>query len=219
MSSASPPPFSRSLLLFALLYGGMTCVAGVLGAKQVALGPLAVEGGIFPFLLLVVLSSTTAELHGRRAAEMLVRFGFVPLLTAMALIWLVIRLPYDPAMYPPAITAFPVILGQSARMMMAGVIAYGVSQSLNVLLFTKLSQRAGTGAGRGLGMRGAVASALSQIVDTVLFISLSFLGERSIGALMAGQMLAKVLLSLLLVPPLIHLLAAIGRRIDGVSKA
>lgn len=215
MSSAPPVSFPRSLLLFALLYGGMTCIAGVLGAKQIALGPLAVEAGILPFLLLVVLSSTTAELHGRRAAELLVRIGFVPLITAMLLIALVIRLPTDPGMYPPAIEAFPVILGQSARMMLAGVIAYGTSQSLNVLLFTRLSQKPG----RALAVRGAIASALSQVVDTILFISLSFLGERPIGALMAGQMLAKVILSLLLVPPLIHLLAAIGRSIDGVSKS
>jgi hypothetical protein len=32
----------------------MVCIAGVLGNKQVALGPLAVESGIFAFLLLVV---------------------------------------------------------------------------------------------------------------------------------------------------------------------
>ena len=59
----------RSLFVFAVLYGGMTCIAGILGAKQVALGPLAVESGIFPFLLLVVLSSAVAELHGRDVAN------------------------------------------------------------------------------------------------------------------------------------------------------
>ena len=75
----------RSLFVFAVLYGGMTCIAGILGAKQVALGPLAVESGIFPFLLLVVLSSSVAELHGRDVANRLVRFGFIPLITAIIL--------------------------------------------------------------------------------------------------------------------------------------
>jgi hypothetical protein len=42
----------RSLFVFAVLYGGMTCIAGILGAKQVVIGPLAVESGIFPFVLL-----------------------------------------------------------------------------------------------------------------------------------------------------------------------
>lgn len=213
--STQPAPalaIPRSLFLFSILYGGMTCIAGVLGVKQVALGPLAVEAGIFPFLVLVILSSTVAELHGKETANRLVRFGFVPLLTAIALIWIVLQLPHDPQMYPPAIDAFPVVLGQSGRMMFAGVVAYGVSQTLNVALFSRL---AGSGAGRAVAVRGAVASALSQIIDTIIFITISFLGERPIGQLIAGQMLAKVVLSIVLVPILITFFVALGRRLDG----
>ena len=60
------------------------CIAGVLGNKQVALGPLAVEAGIFAFLLLVVTSSAVAELHGRETANRLVLIGFVPLIVSLA---------------------------------------------------------------------------------------------------------------------------------------
>src|SRR3954466_6679493 len=84
---------SRSLLAFSVFYGGMVCIAGVLGNKQVALGPLAVEAGIFAFLLLVVTSSSVAELHGRETANRLVLFGFVPLLLSLALSILVLALP------------------------------------------------------------------------------------------------------------------------------
>ena len=52
--TSSPAPLTRSLFVFSILYGGMVCMAGVLGVKQVALGPLAVEAGIFAFLLLVL---------------------------------------------------------------------------------------------------------------------------------------------------------------------
>ncbi|MGV3769713.1 MAG: VUT family protein, partial [Sphingobium phenoxybenzoativorans] len=56
MPDTPQPAITRSLFLFSVLYGGMVCIAGVLGVKQVALGPLAVEAGIFAFLLLVILS-------------------------------------------------------------------------------------------------------------------------------------------------------------------
>ena len=62
-------PISRSLLVLALFYGGMVTIAGVLGAKQVAIGPLAVEAGIFPFLILVGISSAVAQLHGKAIAD------------------------------------------------------------------------------------------------------------------------------------------------------
>src|SRR3954452_15516530 len=96
--AAPPPAIPRSLFVYSILYGGMVCISGVLGAKQVALGPLAVEAGIFGFLFLVVLRSSVAELHGRATADRLVRIGFVPLITSMILIQLVLALPTDPGM-------------------------------------------------------------------------------------------------------------------------
>ena len=206
----------RSLFIFAVLYGGMVCIAGVLGAKQVTLPfGLAVEAGIFPFLLLVVLSSATAELHGRETANRLVRFGFIPLLTAIALIWLVIQLPTDPSMYEPAKPAFPIILGQSWRLMAAGIVAYGVSQFLNVYIFSRLrGDAAQARGGVWLAGRAAIASAISQIVDTLIFITISFYGVRPIQDLLIGQASAKVVLSFVLVPVLITGFVALGRRLD-----
>ena len=207
------PAIPRSLFVYSIFYGGMVCIAGVLGVKQVALGPLAVEAGIFAFLQLVVMGSAIAELHGRATADALVRFGFVPLIMSALLIQLVLALPHDPGMYPPAIDAFPIVVGQGMRMMLAGFISYGTSQTLNVFIFNKLRGQAGPS---GLvWFRGMVASVVSQIVDTVLFISISFLGERPILALMGGQMLTKVVLSIVLVPFLITGAVALGRALDG----
>ncbi|MBO9601813.1 MAG: queuosine precursor transporter [Novosphingobium sp.] len=207
-SSSSEISLPRPLFALALLYGGMTCTAGVLGSKQVGLGPLAVEAGIFPFLMLVALSSAVAELYGRATADRLVRFGFIPLVTAIVLTWIVIQLPTDAGMWEPAKAAFPIVLGQSARLMVAGVISYGVSMTLNVLIFAKLA----SAQGRLLAVRGAVASMLSQIVDTMIFITIGFAGVRPIGDLILGQALAKVVLSIVLVPLLITLFVKLAKR-------
>src|SRR3546814_12325815 len=59
------------------------------------------------FLLLVALSSAAARLYGKTIANRLVRFGFVPLSTAIVLTWIVIQLPTDEGMYEPAKEAFP----------------------------------------------------------------------------------------------------------------
>jgi len=208
--TSSPAPLTRYLFVFSILYGGMVCMAGVLGVKQVALGPLAVEAGIFAFLLLVIISSAVSELHGQKTATALVRLGFVPLLVSAALIHIVIALPHDPGMYPPAVDAFPIVVGQGSRMMLAGLISYGTSQTLNVFIFSRLAG----GEGRLVWLRGMVASVVSQIVDTLLFITISFYGERPIMDLMVGQMITKVLLSIILVPPLISAAVALGRRLD-----
>ncbi|WP_033074490.1 queuosine precursor transporter [Sphingopyxis sp. MWB1] len=215
-SAALPRAVLPSLFLFALLYGGMVVLAGVLGNKQVALGGwLAVEAGIFAFLLLVALSSATAELHGQRMANRMVVWGFIPLILSILLTALVYMLPAAPKMEAERLAAFEMILGQTPRLMAAGIVAYGTSQLLNVTIFSKLR---GDGSARGgslwLAARGAVASALSQIVDTLLFITIAFYGVFPIANLMAGQMIAKVLLSLLVIPFVITGLVALGRHMD-----
>jgi len=213
MSTSPAPAISRSLFVFSIIYGGMVCIAGVLGNKQVALGPLAVEAGILAFLLLVVLSSAVAELHGRATANRLVVIGFVPLIMSLLLTLLVLAVPASANMEPARLSAFELMMSSTPRIWLGGIVAYGVSQLLNVTIFSRMKREGGT----LLWLRSAVAGVLSQIVDTLLFITIAFYGVFPIGQLLLGQMLAKVTLSALLVPPLIYLCVGLGRRLDGGS--
>jgi queuosine precursor transporter len=211
MATVPAPAVPRSLFAFAIFYGGMVCIAGVLANKQVALGPLAVEAGIFAFLMLVVTSSATAELFGRPTANRLVLIGFAPLIFSMLLAELVLNLPAAADMPPDRLAAFELILGSTPRIWLAGIVAYGISQSLNVTILSALKREGG----RLLWLRAGAASILSQIVDTLLFITIAFYGLFPIGNLLVGQMLAKVVLSALLVAPLVYVFVALARRLDA----
>jgi len=207
--------FRLSLIALAVFYGGMVTIAGVLGNKQVALGPLAVEAGIFAFLLLVVTSSAVAELHGRTVAQRMVLFGFVPMIVSILLSIAVLRIPASPQMDPGRLSAFETIVGGTPRIWIGGITAYGVSTFLNVTIFSRLKAMEGA---RLMWLRAAIASILSQIVDTLIFITVAFYGVFPIGELLLGQMLAKVVLSAVLVPPLVYVFVAIGRRLDGQNR-
>ena len=201
--------------MFSVIYGGMVCIAGVLGNKQVALGPLAVEAGIFPFLLLVILSSSVAALHGKTVADRLVQYGFIPLIGSILLTLLVLALPASPKMDGKYLDAFNTMMGQTPRIWVAGIVAYGTSQLLNVYLFDRLK----SSVGKYVALRGAIAAVLSQIVDTLLFVTIAFYGIFPITELMLGQMLAKVVLSLVMVPLLISFFVGLGHRLDGTEPA
>ena len=207
--AASAIPLSQFAL--GIFYGGMVCIAGVLGNKQVALGPLAVEAGIFAFLLLVVTSSAVAELHGRATANRLVLIGFVPLIASLLLSLLVLAVPASPEMDPQRLSAFETVMGGTPRIWIGGIVAYGVSTLLNVTIFSRLKAREGAGL---LWLRAGVASVLSQVVDTLIFITIAFYGVFPIQELLIGQMIAKVVLSVIMVPPLIYAFVAIGRSLD-----
>ena len=138
-------------------------------------------------------------------AQRLVWFGFVPLALSALLIYLVLSLPPSPEMTEfraEDLAAFETVLGQTPRILMAGPFAYITSLLLNIWIFSKLAGD-GEGSTFGLMIRGAIASALSQAVDSIIFITLAFYGEFDITNLLIGQVIAKVTLSFLLVPFLI----------------
>ena len=213
------PALPRPLFVYALLYGGMTVLAGVLGFKQIALPlgftTLAVESGILAFLMLVAISSTIAQLYGKAAANRLVLWGFAPLGLSVLLIQLVLAFPPSPQMPAENLAAFETVLSQTGRIMIAGPIAYGVSLFLNVWLFERLRGQNGDGGGFWMMLRGGFASAVSQAVDTLIFITVAFYGQFDIVPLLIGQAIAQVVLSFVFVPLIIWVLVSLagdGRR-------
>jgi uncharacterized integral membrane protein (TIGR00697 family) len=228
-TAASPPQPSAinmplGLFVFTLLYGGMTVLAGVLAFKQVRLWPseLAVESGIFAFLLLVVISSTLSQLYGRQLANRIVWWGFLPLLIASLLMQLVLGLPASVEMAQGRaedLAAFERVHSTVWRVWAAGPAAYIVSLLLNVWIFDRLAGGSENGGSTlGLMARGAVASALSQALDSVIFITLAFYGLFPIADLMIGQILAKVTLSFVLVPFLITFGVRAAKWLDGAGR-
>ena len=215
------PRILRGLFVFSLLYGGMAVLAGFLAFKQVQLPftNLAVEAGIFAFLFLVIISSTVAQRYGEAMAKRMVWWGFLPLAFSALLIFLVLALPASSEMLEfrgADLAAFETVLSQTPRIMAAGPVAYLVSLLLNVWLFSKLRGKT-TGEGNALGLmiRGGIASALSQAIDSVIFVTLAFYGEFDITNLLIGQVIAKVVLSLVLVPPLIVATVKLSHKLDS----
>ena len=205
----------RSLFLFAIFYGGMVCIAGVLANKQVEMGPLAVEAGIFAFLMLVVTSSAVTELYGAKMGRLMVLFGFVPLIISSLLTYFILALPASPEMQPERLAAYNMLLSSTPRIWLGGIIAYGISTLLNVYIFDKMKR----GEGGLVWLRAAVAGMISQALDTLIFISIAFYGVFPIMELMLGQMLAKVVLSAVAFPPLITLMVALAKKIDAPKAA
>lgn len=211
---SAPPTVARSLQTYAVLYGGLLVVAGVLGFKLIKLQlpgfePLAVPGGVFGFLLAIVTVNATAELHGRPVAQRMVFMGFVPLLVAIGLMQLVLALP--PAAGWEGQATAEAVFGSSMRLILAGMVAYGVSQSLDVTIFTWMRGRRG---GHMLWLRATVAALVAQTVDTLIFVTIAFYGIFPLLPVIGGQLVAKAIIWIAAVP-LLYAVVGAGRRLDA----
>jgi uncharacterized integral membrane protein (TIGR00697 family) len=134
------------------------------------------------------------------------------------LMQLVLGLPASGEMIafrPDDLAAFERVHQSTWRVWMAGPASYITSLLLNIWIFDRLRGNSEQESTLGLMIRGAIASALSQAVDSVIFITLAFYGEFDITDLMIGQVLAKVFLSIVMVPFLITFGVRAARWLDA----
>lgn len=207
----------RSLFVYSLLYGGLVVLAGVLGTKISEIGPLHVESGIFAFLMLVVLSSAVAELHGKDAADRLVRYGFIPLILSMALIFIVIRIPPAP-FWTQQEQLQPSSAGRTPAACRADFLRHFADiERLCLYPAERRRQRARCMAARA-DRRAAFAGARYDIVHHHRFYGVVDPGTGQampIVDIMTGQIIAKLTLVVVFVPLLITACVKLGQRLTA----
>jgi hypothetical protein len=181
------------LILLSSLFVGALLVANFIAVKLVAVGPFLVPAGIIAYPLTFLLTDTIAEVYGKDTARRVVWAGFGVNLVAVALVMVALRLP--PAPFYEGEAAFGATLGLVPRMVLASRIAYLVSQHHDVLAFHFWRRRT---RGRHLWLRNNASTAVSQLLDTVLFITIAFAGTMPLGAvasLVLWQYLAKLIIA------------------------
>lgn len=157
-----------------VLFGVSVAVANVTAAKLAGftlpvLGQVAVPAGFVAFGVAFLCSDLLVEYHGREYASRVVSGTVLALVVAYGLIWVAIALP--PAPFFEASEAYATTLGSGSAVVIASVLTILVSQQLDVRLFDYL--RAATG-GDHRWLRNCGSTAVSQAVDTLLFITLAF---------------------------------------------
>lgn len=133
------------------------------------IGGVAVPAGFVAFGVAFLCSDLLVEYYGPNYAAKVVSGTILALLAAYGLIWVSIALPSAP--FYEQSSAFTAVLGQSGAIVAASVVTILVSQQLDVRLFARI--QAWT-EGRHRWLRNCGSTAVSQAVDTVLFISLGF---------------------------------------------
>jgi uncharacterized integral membrane protein (TIGR00697 family) len=171
-------------------------------------GPaLVLPGAALAYALTFFASDCYAELYGKRPAQVLVNVGFVMNFVMLVLVWSTIRAPAAQSSVDPQ--AFATVLGASTNIVIASLAAYLVSQNWDVLVFHKLRELTN---GDHLWLRNIGSTATSQVLDTVIFVSIAFyllprfagMGPRLPGSvvvsLIVGQYLLKLAIAILDTP-------------------
>jgi uncharacterized integral membrane protein (TIGR00697 family) len=184
-------------------------------------GPLLlVPGAVFAYAVTFFASDCYAELYGRQAAHRLVNVAFLMNFVLLGLVWLAIAAPTF-ADSPVGGETFAAVLGPSTAIVAGSLLAYLVSQNWDVLVFHRLRERT---AGDALWLRNFASTASSQLIDTMIFITVAFVLFQGVPlgdavGLIVGQYAVKLAIAALDTPFVYLVVGAVRRRNSAAAPA
>jgi uncharacterized integral membrane protein (TIGR00697 family) len=162
-ASESMDASSRLFVYLCAVFVSCLLLGDIIGGKTIPtpFGPISV--GILPFPVTFLLTDVVNDFYGRKGARFLTFLGF----WMAALAWLVLQvstwLPVDPSTYFTQVE-FAKIFGGSAQLFVASMLAYLVSQLLDIQVFQYWKALT---ASRHLWLRATGSTVVSQLIDTV----------------------------------------------------
>ena len=161
--------------LLVSIYIACIAIAELMGAKTF---PFAIPGlptlnasvAIFVLPLVFTINDVITEVYGKERARSVVRSGLVVIVLLLLFSLLATHLPPS-GRFVVSEPAYDTIFGLSARISLSSLIAFAVAEFMDILVFSKIRQKIGT---KALWLRNNVSNMISQLIDTVIFMTLAF---------------------------------------------
>ena len=183
--------------LIVSLYIACELIANTTAGKPVTLpGDITVPAAVFIYALTFTLIDLVNDRLGKQGAQYVVYAAFLANLLLAAYTQFAIWLPPAPFYGEEGQAAFAGVLGSTWRVVAASLIAYLVSTLIDVQVFAWWRERIG----RYRWARVLVSNAVSTLIDSVVFITIAFLGIMPVLPLIVGQYAVKMAVTLISIP-------------------
>ncbi|HOJ77982.1 MAG TPA: queuosine precursor transporter [Bacillota bacterium] len=209
-------PLEISPLFLILTCFFITCllVSNIIAEKLIDIYGIALPAAVILFPITYIFGDILTEVYGYRLTKIAIWLGFGMNLFMSLIFVITIKLPY-PAFWSNQ-EAYSNILGVIPRIVAASLIAYLAGELLNSMVLSKLKVIT---EGRWLWLRTIGSTIVGQAVDSLLFITIAFLGSISLDSLFnmfLAQYLFKVFYEVL-ATPLTYLIVTQIKRIEKID--
>lgn len=170
----------ESLNILTVIFVVTLVISNVLTGKIIDTGltlfgqPVTIAGAVMCYPVTYLITDIVGEVWGKKEANKIVKYGFTGQLIAT---FLIIVATYTPCVDAEMQQAYVKLLGQNWIFVLGSLLAYLASQHLDVVLFhgirDKYIEKYGSTKG-GRWIWNNVSTITSQLVDTAIFITISF---------------------------------------------
>lgn len=166
---------STLYMFFGILFTTCILISNIAAAKMIQVGPWALTAGVIVFPISYLLSDVVAEVYGYKAARRIMWCGFAMNLLMVIMFGIAIALP-APEWFEMDV-AFAAVLGNTPRLLVAGLTAYVIGSWANAAVISKMKVKAINKDGAGFGFRAIMSTIVGELLDSCVFIPMAFIGS------------------------------------------
>lgn len=198
--AAHPPERGYSIWFVSLTALFVTCliVANILAVKLIDVFGMTLPAGIIIFPLSYIVGDVLTEVYGYRQMRRVIWLGFG--CNALLVVALELGRILPSSSFWMGQAAYEQTLGQTPRILLASFLAYLVGGFANSFLLAKMKVATN---GRWLWMRTTGSTLVGEGLDSLIFVSVAFIGTMpgyALAASITTQWMAKTLYEVVAMP-------------------
>ena len=140
------------------------------GGKLFTFGPFTLSIGVIPWPVVFIATDLINEYFGREGVRRLTFMTIGLIVYAFIVLFLAMQVPAV-SFSPVSDVQFQAVFGQSMWIIVGSVIAFALSQMIDVFIFWLVRHKTG---GRYLWMRATGSTVVSQLIDSIVIIGIAF---------------------------------------------
>lgn len=161
-------------MLFVILAGIFitnAVVAELIGGKLIQIGPFVMSIGILPWPIVFVTTDIINEYFGEKGVRKLSFITAGLIIYAFLILFLALSVPAAKGISPVNDTQFTAVFGQSMWIIVGSIVAFLISQLIDVSIFHYLKGKTGE---TKIWLRATGSTIVSQLIDSFIVLGIAF---------------------------------------------
>ncbi len=146
-------------------------VAEMIGSKLILIGPFVMSIGIIPWPVVFISTDLINEYYGRSGVKKLSLITASLIAFTFIVLYASIKIPAAVGISTVTDEQFNAVFGQSLWIIVGSLVAFIISQLVDVSIFWMLRDKTG---GKMIWLRSTGSTVISQLIDTFVVLGIAF---------------------------------------------
>lgn len=187
MKKNSKNVYSGLFIVLSIIFVTCLLMSNILAAKLLKIGNYSITAGVLVFPISYIINDIFSEIYGYEKSKKVILIGFAMNIFMVLIFSLAILLP-APTWFENS-DSFAIILGTTPRTCLASLMAYLFGSLVNSKVLVKLKGKNE----KHFGIRAIVSTLCGESVDSLLFVTIAF-----IGLMTSTQLITMILIQVIL---------------------